>query len=86
MWFRDNGEEQVATRSPSPARPAMVCASPPRASASLDVSASPRVITDALVLSPILLPSQIPTASAMTFFTMPPISTPTTSVVVYGRK
>ena len=37
---------------------------------------------DALELSPIPSPSAMPTASAMTFFTAPLSSVPTTSVVV----
>ena len=37
---------------------------------------------DAFVLSPKPIPSAIPTASAITFFTAPPSSTPTTSVWV----
>ena len=32
------------------------------------------------------MPLAIPQASAMTFFAEPPISHPTTSVLVYGRK
>ena len=46
----------------------------------------PRVIKEAFVLSPNPMPSAIPTASAMTFFTAPPSSQPITSVFVYGRK
>ena len=60
----------------------MVAGSPPSATASRVVSARPRVMTEALELSPSPCPSQMPTASAMTFFTTPPISTPTTSVFV----
>src|SRR6185312_7504996 len=86
VWLRDSGDEQVATRSPSPASPAMVCTSPPKARVSRVVSASPRVMTVALVLSPMPLPSQIPTHRAITFLTIPPISTPVTSGLVYGRK
>lgn len=46
------------------------------------VSARPRVMIDALELSPIPSPSAIPTASAMTFLVAPAISVPTTSVLV----
>ena len=70
---------QVAMRSPTPASPAKVDASPPRAVPSRIVSASPRVMMDALELSPMPSPSAMPTASAMTFFTAPAISVPTTS-------
>ena len=50
--LRDSGEEQVATRSPSPARPISVSGSAPSFIASRAVSASPRVISEAVVLSP----------------------------------
>ena len=84
--LRDSGELQVATRSPRPARPANVVSSAPSASPSRAVSASPRVISEARVLSPKPSPSAMPQASAMTFFTAPPSSQPTTSGFVYGRK
>ncbi len=64
----------------------MVAGSAPSASPSRVVSASPRVMIEAFVLSPKPIPSAMPTASAMTFLTAPPSSTPTTSVWVYGRK
>ena len=64
----------------------MVSGSAPSATPSRVVSASPRVMIEALVLSPKPMPSAIPTASAMTFFTAPPSLTPTTSTLVYGRK
>ena len=38
------------------------------------------------MLSPKPMPCPMPQASAMTFFTAPPSSQPTTSVLVYGRK
>ena len=60
--LRDSGEEQVATRSPSPARPIRVSGLAPSAIASRAVSASPRVITDAVVLSPKPSPTAMPTA------------------------
>ena len=50
--LRDSGELQVATRSPSPASPANVVSSAPSTMPSRAVSASPRVISEARVLSP----------------------------------
>ena len=84
--FRDSGELQVATRSPSPASPANVRGSAPITSPSLAISASPRVISVALVLSPRPSATAMPTATAMTFLTVPPSSQPITSVFQYGRK
>ena len=49
---------------------------------SRDVSARPRVISEAMVLLPKPIPEAIPQASAMTFFPAPPTSQPTTSVLV----
>ncbi len=86
VWLRDSGEEQVATRSPIPASPAKVYGSAPSATPSRVISASPRVISVALVLSPSPMPSAMPTARPITFLTAPPSSQPTTSVLVYGRK
>ena len=63
-----------------------MAASAPCASPSRVISASPRVMIEACELSPIPIPLAMPTASAMTFFTAPPTSTPNTSVFVYGRK
>src|SRR5581483_180833 len=83
--LRDSGEEQVATRSPRPARPISVNGSAPSVIASRAVSARPRVITEAVELSPYPRPTAIPTASATTFLYAPPISHPRTSVEVYGR-
>ena len=40
------------------------------------------VMSMALTLAPMPMPAATPTASAMTFFTAPPSSTPTTSVLV----
>jgi hypothetical protein len=80
--LRDSGDVHVATRSPSPASPAKVLLSAPRASPNRVISARPRVMIEALVLSPNPIPSAIPHASAMTFFTAPHSSTPTTSVLV----
>ena len=80
--FRDNGEEQVATRSPRPARPENVYGSAPRAMPSRLISASPRVITEAVALAPRPSPMAMPTASAITFLVAPPSSQPITSVLV----
>ena len=80
--LRDSGDMQVAMRSPSPASPAKVTGSAPSATPSRAVSARPRVMIEALVLSPMPMPSAMPTASAMTFLTAPPSSVPTTSVLV----
>src|SRR5918998_3408237 len=77
--FRDNGDEQVATRSPRPASPEKVYGSAPRAEPSRLISARPRVITEAVALAPNPRPVAIPTASAITFFVAPPRSQPTTS-------
>ena len=84
--LRDSGEAQVATKSPMPARPAKVRASAPSAAPNRVISARPRVIRVAKVLSPRPCPAAMPQASAMTFLVAPPISQPTTSVLVYGRR
>ena len=70
----------MATRSPIPASPANVRGSAPIASPRRAISASPRVIIIALVLSPRPSATVMPTASAMMFFTVPPSSQPSTSV------
>ena len=62
--LRDSGDEQVATRSPRPARPIRVSGLAPSAIASRAVSASPRVITEAVVLSPKPSPTAMPTDRA----------------------
>ena len=72
---------QVSTRSPSPASPASVSRCAPAAQASREISASPRVMSPASALWPSPSPSTSPAAMAMTFFSAPPISTPTTSLV-----
>ena len=69
-----------------PARPAKVCWSAPSAAPSLEISASPRVISIAVVLTPRPMPMAMPTAIAITFLTAPPSSHPMTSGLVYGRK
>jgi hypothetical protein len=80
--LRESGDMHVATRSPSPARPAKVAGSPPRATPRRVVSARPRVMIEALELSPMPMPSAMPTARATTFLTAPPSSVPMTSVFV----
>jgi hypothetical protein len=80
--LRDSGDEQVATRSPSPASPAKVSGSAPSATPRRAVSASPRVMSEARVLSPNPIPAATPQASAMTFLPAPPSSQPITSVLV----
>ena len=76
----------VAARSPIPARPANVCGCAPSAEPSRAISASPRVISAALVLSPCPIATATPIAIAMMFLTAPPSSHPITSEFVYGRK
>ena len=56
VWLRDKGDEQVATRSPSPASPANVVGSAPRRMPRRVVSARPRVMIVAFVLSPMPMP------------------------------
>ncbi len=72
-------EMQVATRSPMPARPEKVMASPPMAMPSRVSSLSPRVMTAERVLSPVPSPSAMPEAMAMTFLRAPATSQPMTS-------
>src|SRR5262249_2063464 len=84
--LRAMGELQVAPGPPMPASPANVCWSAPSAAPSLAISASPRVISMAVVLTPRPMPMAMPTAIAITFLTAPPSSHPTTSGLVYGRK
>ena len=52
MRFLERGEEQVATRSPRPARPAKVRGSAPMAVPRRVISARPRVMREARVLRP----------------------------------
>jgi hypothetical protein len=80
--LRDSGEEQVATRSPSPARPENVYGSAPMTNPNRVVSAKPRVITEAVALSPSPMPTPMPTARAITFLVAPLSSVPITSVLV----
>ena len=76
---------QVTIRSPIPARPPNVSAAPPIFTPSLDISAIPRVINAALVLSPYPMPSATPAASAITFLSDPPSSIPRISGLIYTR-
>ena len=83
--LRLSGLMQVAMVSPRPASPANVPGLPPMATPRRVISATPRLITMARVLSPVPRPSAIPAAIATTFFRAPPTSTPITSVPVYTR-
>src|SRR2546426_5202069 len=84
--LRDSAPVAVRIKSPRPARPANVIGCAPSATPSRVISARPRVISAARVLKPSPSPSRIPAASAMTFFSAPPSSTPITSVCEYTRK
>ncbi len=86
MRLRERGEVHVATRSPTPASPAMVAGLAPNAIPSRMISARPRVMIAAAVFSPSPTPAAIPQANAMTFLHAPPTSAPMTSALVYGRK
>mmetsp|Transcript_11230 Transcript_11230/g.38256 ORF Transcript_11230/g.38256 Transcript_11230/m.38256 type:complete len:258 (+) Transcript_11230:2796-3569(+) len=79
LRFRDRGPKHVPNVSPTPERPLIVVGDAPMASASLRVSLQPRVTSAAIALVPRPRPSHMPAAIAITFFTAPPISTPTTS-------
>ena len=76
----------VSTRSPMPARPAKVSGSAPSATPSRVISASPRVMSAARGLWPSPRPSRMPAATAITFLSAPPSSTPMTSSSEYTRK
>jgi hypothetical protein len=78
-------DEHVAIKSPTPASPDNVGALPPIAMASRVISANPLVMRVALEFSPNPIPEAMPAAIAMTFFTTPAISHPTTSEFVYTR-
>src|SRR5712691_3259707 len=85
LRLRDKAPVAVRMRSPIPASPANVRGSAPSATPRRVISARPRVITAARVLCPKPRPSRIPAATAMTFLSAPPSSTPMASVVVYTR-
>src|SRR5579872_1285880 len=84
LRFLLNSPVHVSTRSPKPASPDNVLGCPPRATASREISASPRVIKAASELFPSPSPWQIPAAMAITFFSAAPISTPAGSSLVYS--
>src|SRR5437016_7550833 len=85
LRLRDKAPVAVRMRSPIPASPANVRGFAPSATPNRVISARPRVITAARVLYPNPRPSRIPAATAMTFLSAPPSSTPMASVVVYTR-
>src|SRR3989454_10582548 len=85
LRLRDKAPVAVRMRSPIPASPANVRGFAPSATPNRVISARPRVITAARVLYPNPKPSRIPAATAMTFLSAPPSSTPMASVVVYTR-
>jgi len=58
---------------PIPASPANVSACAPKATPSRVISTSPRVSSAALALFPARMPSNIPAAIAITFFSAPPV-------------
>ena len=62
-----------------PASPMAVSGLPPRTETMRPISAMPRVMSAASVLSPAPLPAAIPQAMAMTFLTALHTSTPTIS-------
>src|SRR6202000_944353 len=84
--LRDRGDEHVATRSPTPARPASVAPLAPSAIPSRMISARPRVMIAAAVFSPRATPAALPHEIWITCLQAPPTSVPTTSLLVYGRK
>src|SRR5919106_573414 len=84
--LRDSAPVAVRIRSPIPASPANVRGSAPMRTPSRVISARPRVMSAARGLCPSPSPSTMPAATAITFLSAPPSSTPTTSVCVYTRK
>ena len=75
----------VSTRSPRPLRPMKVSVRAPRAVPRRVISARPRVMRAARALRPSCKPSHRPVATASTFLTAPPTSTPTRSSLAYTR-
>ena len=65
-----------------PARPANVSGSAPNAAPNRAISADPRVMSALFELSPSPSPSQMPAATAITFFNAPASSTPARSALV----
>mmetsp|Transcript_407 Transcript_407/g.683 ORF Transcript_407/g.683 Transcript_407/m.683 type:complete len:204 (+) Transcript_407:4010-4621(+) len=86
LRLRDRGPKQVPKVSPTPDRPLMVLGRAPNANPNLLISAQPLVTNPLIAFVPRPNPSHIPAASAITFLTAPPISTPMTSFVVNTRK
>mmetsp|Transcript_13030 Transcript_13030/g.20221 ORF Transcript_13030/g.20221 Transcript_13030/m.20221 type:complete len:214 (-) Transcript_13030:628-1269(-) len=84
--FRDKGPKHVPNVSPTPDKPAIVLAFAPNVNPSRLISPQPRVTRPLIAFVPKPSPSHMPAASAITFFTAPPISTPITSLVVNTRK
>ena len=66
-------------RSPIPESPMKVSGWPPRAMPRRVISASPRVTSAAMALSPRPMPAAMPAAMANTFLSAPPSSMPATS-------
>jgi glycerol-3-phosphate dehydrogenase (NAD(P)+) len=73
---------QVTIKSPIPLSPENVSELTPIATPKRVISAIPRVISAAFELSPKPIPSHIPAAIAITFFSDPPSSTPLMSLLV----
>mmetsp|Transcript_36970 Transcript_36970/g.52226 ORF Transcript_36970/g.52226 Transcript_36970/m.52226 type:complete len:238 (-) Transcript_36970:798-1511(-) len=84
--FRDSGPKHVPKVSPTPDNPASVLGFAPKVSPSRLISPQPLVTKPLIAFVPSPRPSHIPAASAMTFLTAPPISTPMTSLLVKTRK
>lgn len=84
--LRDFGLEQVRTKSPNPESPDRVFCCAPSLVASLVSSANPRAIKAASALAPNCMERQTPTATAITFLSAPPNSTPTRSSLAYNLK
>mmetsp|Transcript_11735 Transcript_11735/g.24825 ORF Transcript_11735/g.24825 Transcript_11735/m.24825 type:complete len:237 (+) Transcript_11735:1297-2007(+) len=84
--FLDRGPKQVPKVSPTPDNPAIVLDLAPNAIPNRLISLHPLVTNPLMALVPSPSPSHIPAPRAMTFLTAPPISTPTTSVLVKHLK
>mmetsp|Transcript_7873 Transcript_7873/g.20826 ORF Transcript_7873/g.20826 Transcript_7873/m.20826 type:complete len:215 (-) Transcript_7873:612-1256(-) len=84
--FRESGPKHVRNASPTPERPDSVTGCPPRSTATRRISEQPRVTSAATALVPRPRPSHSPAAMAITFFTAPATSSPTTSFDINTRK
>mmetsp|Transcript_4821 Transcript_4821/g.7503 ORF Transcript_4821/g.7503 Transcript_4821/m.7503 type:complete len:226 (-) Transcript_4821:1102-1779(-) len=84
--FRERAPKHVRVISPTPARPEIVDARPPVATANFRISDMPRVTKLAMALLPNSNPCSAPAPMAKTFLSAPPASTPITSVERYTRK